>query len=75
MNEHKKKDLIYLIDDLPSELDFQSKDKLISLLAQQNAQIFITAIDDEMINEVLRDSLTKVQQVFHVEHGTMKTKA
>jgi len=72
--ERKNKDLIYLIDDLPSELDSTSKDKLISMLLKQKSQIFITAIEATMINSTLKD-IASIKQVFHVEHGAIKTQA
>lgn len=75
LTAHRNKGLIYLIDDLPSELDFQSKDKLVSLLTQQKAQIFITAIESMMVSEVLTDPQTQIKQVFHVEHGAMKAQS
>ena len=63
------KHLIYLVDDLPSELDLGSRTKLVSLLAQQNTQIFITAIDYNDICQVLDVPM----QVFHVEQGRISS--
>lgn len=65
------KELIYLIDDLPAELDNHSKAKLINLLEKQGAQVFITAIEGKMINEI-NDSVASKRKVFHVEHGTIR---
>jgi DNA replication and repair protein RecF len=66
--EQVNKRLIYLIDDLPSELDLQSRTKLIALLSKQNAQIFVTAIEKEAICELTRETNPNMK-VFHVEHG------
>jgi DNA replication and repair protein RecF len=63
--------LIYLIDDLPSELDLHSRKKLIALLAKQQRQVFITAIDSSTINEIDSELLVPTK-VFHVEHGIVK---
>lgn len=64
-----KQGLIYLVDDLPSELDLVSRQKLVSLLAQQKSQIFITAIEKESICDLIADKSDVPMKVFHVEHG------
>jgi DNA replication and repair protein RecF len=66
LQNHMNKAPIYLIDDLPSELDMASCSKLTGLLSKQKAQVFVTAIENTM-----RDSfLTNVPvKMFHVEHG------
>ncbi len=61
--------LIYLIDDLPSELDLYSRQKLISLLSKQQTQIFITAIEKEAICDSISEMSNVPINVFHVEHG------
>lgn len=70
--QHINKGLIYLIDDLPAELDLQSKTSLISLLAKQKMQVFITAIESKMIGE-FNQSLAVPSKVFHVEHGIINS--
>ena len=67
--EQERSGLIYLVDDLPSELDLLSRQKLVSLLAIQKSQIFITAIEKEAIYELVRDKTEVPTKVFHVEHG------
>ncbi|HTM63879.1 MAG TPA: DNA replication/repair protein RecF [Gammaproteobacteria bacterium] len=69
LGEQEKAGLIYLVDDLPSELDSSSRQKLVSLLAMQKSQIFITAIENEAICELVRDNTEIKTKVFHVEHG------
>lgn len=69
LDRYVNKSLIYLVDDLPSELDFQSKKKLISLLSKQNTQIFITAIESDSICDFISDKTEVPVKVFHVEHG------
>ena len=66
---HANKGLIYLVDDLPSELDLQSRQKLISLLSRQQTQIFITAIESSTICDFVSDQPEMPIKVFHVEHG------
>ncbi len=62
---------IYLIDDLPSELDSMSRAKLLRLLAQQNAQIFVTAVEQHALTDLLTG---KAMKMFHVEHGDVTSR-
>jgi len=57
---------IYLIDDLPAELDTMSRSKLITELALQNTQFFITAVERLSLENVFQ---TLPVKMFHVEHG------
>lgn len=59
---------IYLVDDLPSELDDTSRTNLIALLSKQEAQIFVTAVEREIFDGCL---MTKPVKLFHVEHGNL----
>jgi len=72
LTKHADKSLIYLVDDLPAELDLMSRQKLISLLSRQQTQIFITAIEYESICNLLKASPEVPVKVFHVEHGTVR---
>lgn len=63
------KRLIYLVDDLPAELDLLSQEKLISLLSQQQTQVFITTIESDAIYRFISDKSKVPIKVFHVEHG------
>ena len=69
----ENKGLIYLIDDLPAELDLKSRTSLVTTLAQQQTQIFITAIEKEHISSSLSKFEVPVK-VFHVEHGKVEAK-
>lgn len=71
--KHSNQGLIYLVDDLPSELDAMSRKKLISLLAKQQTQIFITAIEQATISDLIDRGSEVAVKVFHVEHGTIQT--
>jgi len=69
------KKLIYLIDDLPSELDYQSKSRLIFLLSRQPTQIFITAIERQMIDGLIKNDFELPVKVFHVKHGSVRVES
>lgn len=58
---------IYLIDDLPSELDDLHRRALCRLLEELNCQVFITCVDPELLREGWRTD-TPVA-LFHVEQG------
>jgi DNA replication and repair protein RecF len=59
---------IYLIDDLPAELDVMSRSKLIALLAKQDTQIFVTAVERDALGNPFS---TLPLKMFHVEHGNL----
>ncbi|MES2218931.1 MAG: DNA replication/repair protein RecF [Pseudomonadota bacterium] len=61
---------IYLIDDLPAELDIVSRNNLITLLSRQETQIFVTAVEREALSENLCNLPVKM---FHVEHGNVRS--
>lgn len=63
-----KRKPIYLMDDLPSELDSQSRSSLMTLLAKQEAQVFLTAIEYQGLIDSLASASMKM---FHVEHGSV----
>ncbi len=69
LSQSTNKKLIYLVDDLPAELDLLSRTRLISLLNNQQTQVFITAIDGEMIYNLISNTSETPMKVFHVEHG------
>lgn len=56
---------IYLVDDLPSELDGDSRTSLMRLLSKQDAQVFITTTEEPRWYELKEGPL----KMFHVEHG------
>lgn len=59
---------IYLIDDLPSELDQSKRHCVTEVLKQLDSQVFITTIDASDLGEITALENTRA---FHVEHGTM----
>ena len=58
------KSSIYLIDELPAELDSQSRETALKLLDQLNAQVIITAVSKESVDYINNDI-----KWFHVERG------
>jgi len=68
LNSVANKRPIYLVDDLPSELDATSRSLLLSLLSKQQTQIFVTTVERETLDGFLTQYPTKM---FHVEHGSV----
>ena len=65
---------IFLIDDLPAELDAVNREKVCTLLAELQDQIFISSIEEEsLLPSILSGSQKWMSQVkvFHVKHGTI----
>jgi DNA replication and repair protein RecF len=60
---------VYLIDDLPSELDSQKRSLVTSILSSLNCQVFITGISSHDLDELM-DSNDQ-NSMFHVKHGTI----
>jgi len=67
VNRAKRGQCIYLVDDLPSELDEHHRRALCRLLEDLHCQVFITCVDHELLREGWRTD-TPVA-MFHVEHG------
>lgn len=62
-----KQSPIYLIDDLPSELDPEKRRFVGKVLANLQSQVFITGI----IRQELQDMIFSEHRMFHVEHGAV----
>ncbi len=58
---------IFLIDDFASELDREKRIPLAKHIAESGAQVFITAIEKEQVEELFGQQI----KVFHVEHGNV----
>lgn len=58
---------IYLVDDLPSELDEQHRRALCRLLEELNCQVFITCVDHELLRDCWH--MDTPVALFHVEQG------
>lgn len=55
---------VYLIDDLPAELDVKNRQRVYDALAIDGGQLFITAVDEQGLPRVGEDA-----RMFHVKHG------
>ena len=62
------KRIILLIDDLHSELDPLSQQKIYEHLAEMDLQLFISNIDSRLPEGLAGKDF----KMFHVEHGTIK---
>jgi DNA replication and repair protein RecF len=69
LTQETNKNCIYLIDDLPSELDEHKCAALMNLIKKiRNSQMFITCLES---NILLFEQLTSSCKMFHVEHGAI----
>lgn len=59
---------VFLVDDLPSELDEDHRAALLTALKALNAQVFVTAIEPERLNI----SLWAQRKLFHVKQGRLE---
>jgi DNA replication and repair protein RecF len=65
-----KEQCLFLIDDLPAELDRANRAKILSMLRQSGEQIFVTGIEAEtLLNSLERQEEARL---FHVKHGKIK---
>ena len=59
---------VFLMDDLPAELDSTNRAIVLNKLLESNVQLFVTATDSALIDITSIDSKKK-RKMFHVEHG------
>lgn len=62
------KNCIYLIDDLPAELDEQKKSLIAGILLSLDSQIFLTGLSSPNLADFVD---TRSCSMFHVEHGVI----
>jgi len=60
---------VYLIDDLPSELDPRKRSLVLKILSDLGAQSFITGINEQDFDEFM--DLGQGSRMFHVKHGVV----
>jgi len=65
-----KKNLLMLVDDLPSEVDENTRSTMLDMLLHSGAQVFVTGIENKIAKEFM--NYTNSVNVFHVEHGTVR---
>ncbi len=68
LGEKRETPCIYLVDDLPSELDAEHCERVCEVLDEMNAQVFLTCVDK---NDIARYWPSK-PGMFHVEHGVIE---
>ena len=68
LKQQTNKNCIYLIDDLPAELDISRRRFLANTLADCQAQVFVTGVADTDFCDLFPVESTRL---FHVEHGTI----
>ena len=69
LKSSKGKNSLFLVDDLPSELDADKRASLAAILFQMDAQLFVTGIEKNGLISLFNQGNSKM---FHVEHGTIK---
>lgn len=67
LKSSSNKGCVFLVDDLPAELDSVNKAKVLTILSDLGEQVFITGIEKEQLYEPLQKE--KEMKLFHVEHG------
>ncbi|MBN1684189.1 MAG: DNA replication/repair protein RecF [Gammaproteobacteria bacterium] len=60
---------VFLIDDLPSELDEEKRKIFCDMISHMKTQLFITGISSNSLKNLFAPKLTKM---FHVEHGSIR---
>lgn len=60
---------VYLVDDLPAELDEKHRALLVKWLATMGTQVFITGVERDVLLSSWQGQPAIVPKLFHVEHG------
>lgn len=71
LQAHHSCRVIFLIDDLPSELDHHHINKLVQLLDELKVQVFMTCVDPDPLRQLWKSP--DHTAMFHVEHGKIKS--
>jgi len=71
---HAGHQCVYLIDDLPAELDRENRQKVCVLIRELGGQVFITGTDSEELQETMARSGFELKEckLFHVKHGRIE---
>jgi DNA replication and repair protein RecF len=59
--------VLFLVDDLPSELDKNNRKLVCELLCKLESQVFLTCVDASDLDDAWPSSICP--RKFHVEHG------
>jgi DNA replication and repair protein RecF len=68
LSQHVQQPVVYLIDDLASELDYTHRQNICNILARLPSQSFITSIH---LGDLPANLLAQAPHVFHVKHNTI----
>lgn len=71
LQEHTSHKAIFLIDDLPAELDRVHIGKLAQMLERLGCQVFMTAVEAEPLKRIWQNP--DQVRMFHVEHGKLES--
>lgn len=61
---------VYLVDDLPAELDRVNRRRVCQLLVELDSQIFFTCVDPQDLKDMWQSDVSPAK--FHVEHGKIE---
>ena len=61
---------VFLIDDLPSELDIENQERVTRILQSLESQVFITGIYERDLERILESD--SENRMFHVKHGAIE---
>ena len=64
--EKRKFPSIIVVDDLSAELTLDMQERILERLFETNSQVFLTALNDSILADILCEMDANV---FHVEHG------
>ncbi|MDF2866978.1 MAG: recF [Gammaproteobacteria bacterium] len=67
LTEYTHRKCVYLIDDMPAELDRHHIQSVLTSLTEMQAQLFITCIDPQAIAPAIKTAV----KMFHVEQGVI----
>lgn len=69
MSRRKGRSCLYLVDDLPAELDREHCRRVAEVLIELNTQVYITCVDVKELAGSWPDEWLGQSAMFHVEHG------
>jgi DNA replication and repair protein RecF len=74
MSQRKGRSCLYLVDDLPAELDKQHCRRVAEILMEIDTQVYITCIDTKELVSAWPEEWLAHSAMFHVEHGEVSRK-
>jgi DNA replication and repair protein RecF len=66
------RECIYLVDDLPAELDEQYRGLLARWLLEMRTQVFVTGVEADILRSTWQAADASEIKMFHVEHGEVR---